>query len=341
MEMVSHTRHGCECRARCDATDATQNHRLMNLKSGVDALLICSRNRPSQVENRLQELQQFRCLPSVMLIVDSSTNDETRKIVSKKSRFFPIRLLYLHAPPGLPRQRNCGINLLRGEYPDLQFIHFLDDDVVVKHDYFDVVSRIFVEFPNVIAVGGHDEEIQNTIHNGLIRRTLGIGSKLTGVILPSGIAIPPVPTTAAYSCEWLVGGMQSVRAHIFDLISFDSKLRMYGEDLDFYLRASTYGEIVCSSQLPIKHLNDPSNRDSQRNIQLFHNGVRWHFAKKYPDRVVRWKVLLAAVALGLGEIVKFLKTRRIRHFEAAIGNLEFLFCLAVRKSTLQVVVDDR
>lgn len=338
MEMVSHTRHGCECSAPCDAT---QNHEFMNLKSSVDALVVCTRNRPGQVENRLQELLRFRCLPSVILIVDSSTDDDTRKIVSRKSRHFPVRLSYLHTLPGLPRQRNCGVNLLRGEFPDLQFIHFLDDDVVVKHDYFDVVRHIFDEFPNVIAVGGHDEELQNTIHSGWIRRILGIGSKLTGVILSSGIAIPPVPTGIVHCCEWLVGGMQSVRAHIFDSISFDSKLRMYGEDLDFYLKASTYGEIVCSSRLPIKHLNDPSNRDSQRQIQRFHNGVRWYFAKKYPDRVIRWKVLLAAVVLGLGEIVKFLNTRRIRHLEAAVGNLEFLFYLAVRKSTLQVVADDK
>jgi len=311
----------------------------MIVESNPDALVLCTRNRPHQVERRLLELQQFRSLPLIVLVVDSSTDDKTQEIVERMSSYFPVRLVYAHTQPGLPRQRNYGVRWLRERLANLQCIHFLDDDIVVLEDYFTIVRQLFRELPDVIAVGGYDEQVANRRHSGRIRRVFGIGSKSTGVILRSGVAIPPAPTSAAHRCEWLVGGMQSIRANIFDLTSFDPKLRMYGEDVDFYLKVSALGDVVCSNQLPVRHLNDPSNRDSPRQIELFHSGVRWHFANQYPDRVTHWRVVLAAVALGIGETLKFLVTWQSRHLEAAIGHGEFLFCLIVGKPTLQVVVD--
>lgn len=313
----------------------------MNLAVGAGALVMCTRNRPSQLAKRLLEFSQFRYLPVMILVVDSSTNDETQKCVHNMVSSFPTSLSYLHAKPGLPRQRNEGVEWLRENVINLQVIHFLDDDIVVQQDYFQVVAEIFTTHPKVIAVGGYDETLDKSLHSGGLRRKLGLGSSASGVILKSGIGIPPVPTSPIYRCQWLVGGMQSIHADVFNVTSFDSKLRMYGEDLEFYLKVSTMGDIVCSDRLPVQHLNDPSNRDSPRHVQLFHNGVRWYFAAHYPDRVNRWRVVLAALALGIGETLKFLTTFRHQHLGAAIGNFEFLFRLVAGKSSLQVVADEK
>jgi GT2 family glycosyltransferase len=166
---------------------------------------------------------------------------------------------------------------------------------------------------------------------------MGMGSKRCGVILRSGIAIPPYPKREVESCEWLVGGMQSVRAWVFEHIEFDATLRMYGEDVDFYLRAYGLGEIVSSIHLPIKHLNDPSNRDSWREISLYHNGVRWLLAKKYPTKISPIRVIQVAVVLAIGEAAKFVCRRDWKYAAASAGNIEFLYRLWRNVPVVQVI----
>jgi GT2 family glycosyltransferase len=111
---------------------------------------------------------------------------------------------------------------------------------------------------------------------------------------------------------------------------------MYGEDLDFYLRIAKLGDVFCSSKLPITHLNDPTNRDTIREINLYHNGVRWLFASRYPSNVNRFRVLVVALALGVGEFGRFLSSRNKDSLRASAGNFEFLFRLLAKKKVLQV-----
>jgi GT2 family glycosyltransferase len=112
---------------------------------------------------------------------------------------------------------------------------------------------------------------------------------------------------------------------------------MYGEDVDFYLRIQTLGKIHCSVELPVLHLNDPANRESYRDICLYHDGVRWLLAARYPQQVSRSKVLLAAVILAGGELAKFLASGNKKHLRGAQGHVEFLVRLATGRQVLQTI----
>lgn len=303
----------------------------------MDALILCTRNRAQQIRSRLENFRHFSILPSVILIVDSSESGDTRKIVEEAAQHYSRPVLYLHASPGLPHQRNIGVRWIRKMYSEIDLIHFLDDDIIPDSDYFSRIRQICSDFPNVIAVGGFDSELNPKLHRSLIRRIVGIGSKRCGVILPSGVAIPAYPRDDIEKSEWLVGGMQSVRARAFEHVQFDASLRMYGEDIDFYLRLNILGDVVCSRNLPIKHLNDPSNRDSWRDIHLYHNGIRWLLARRYPDRISAIRVLQVALVLAIGEIVLYVRTADVRHRAASLGNLEFLYRVARRQPVVQFV----
>jgi GT2 family glycosyltransferase len=212
----------------------------------------------------------------------------------------------------------------------------LDDDIVPNQDYFLILRGLFTSCPRAIAIGGFDKNLDFDRHSGLIRLMLGLGSTKCGVILKSGIAIPPSPKTELQKCQWLVGGTQSFRADLFKGHLFDPKLRMYGEDLDFYLRIAKLGDVYCSSKLPIVHLNDPMNRDTIREVNLYHNGVRWLFAHRYPKDVNRFRVLVVALALGVGEFGRFLSSRNKDHLRASLGNFEFLFRLIAKRDVVQI-----
>jgi len=301
-----------------------------------DVLVICTRNRSQQIGDRLREFCQFSYLPKTILVVDSSDNTATEDAVNNAANDFPTNLKYLHTKPGLPFQRNFGINWIFANINEIQIIHFLDDDIIPNQNYFFVLHKLFLACPSAIAIGGYDKDLNTQLHSGIIRRIVGLGTSKNGVILKSGIAFPPSPTMKLHPCQWLVGGMQSFRADIFRQQLFDPKLRMYGEDLDFYLRIAPIGDIFCSSELPVVHLNDPTNRDSVREINLYQNAMRWSFTMKYPNHVTRLRVLIAALALAIGEFCRFLKSGNKIHFWASIGNWEFLFRLATKQQVSQI-----
>lgn len=309
----------------------------MSAQKTTDALIICTRNREQQVEQRLRELLKFSTLPQVILIVDSSDSHMTEEVTERVSTEFLVPIRYIRSSPGLPHQRNVGIKWARNNISNLELIHFLDDDIIPRIDYFARIRKICHDHPRIVAVGGYDSGLNPHQNSGLIRRIAGIGSRRSGVILKSGISIPPNPQSAIEFCEWLVGGMQSVRAWVFEYLNFDATLRMYGEDLDFYLRVSDLGDIVSSVHLPVKHLNDPSNRDTWREISLYHNGVRWLLARRYPKRIVPIRVLQAAVVLAIGEAARFVLTRDLKHAEASAGNIEFLCRLLRELPVVQVI----
>ncbi len=305
------------------------------ISSMNDILVVCTKNRSNQVRDRLNELQQFAHLPRAILVVDSSDNSATEDIVKGSSFDFPTDLHYLHSKPGLPLQRNLGIKWIFDNTIKPEIIHFLDDDIVPNQDYFFVMRNLFSSSPSAIAIGGFDKDLKMGMHDGLIRRLIGLGSKEQGVILKSGIAIPPFPKIELHKCQWLVGGMQSFRADLFKQQLFDPRLRMYGEDIDFYLKIATLGDIYCSSKLPVGHLNDPTNRDKIKDVNLYHNGIRWLLAHRYPNRVTRSSVLLTALTLAIGEFGRFLYRRNKDHLWASVGNCEFLFRLAARRKVVQ------
>jgi GT2 family glycosyltransferase len=305
------------------------------ISSMHDILVVCTKNRSNQVRDRLNELRQFAHLPREILVVDSSDNSATEYVVKSATSNFPTELHYLHSEPGLPFQRNLGVNWIFNNTINPEIIHFLDDDIVPNQDYFFVMRSLFSSCPSAIAIGGFDNNLKMGVHNGFIRRIIGLGSKDQGVILKSGIAIPPLPKMELHKCQWLVGGMQSFRADLFKQQLFDPKLRMYGEDIDFYLKIATLGDVFCSSKLPVGHLNDPTNRDSIKDVNLYHNGIRWLFAHRYPNRVIRSRVLLTALALAIGEFGRFLYRRNKDHLWASVGNCEFLFRLATKRKVVQ------
>jgi GT2 family glycosyltransferase len=309
---------------------------VINVRKIFDVLIICTKDRPVQLESRLIELSHFAVLPNTILIVDSSKTTETELVVNNSFKRFTTEIRYIRTKPGLPFQRNCGIRWVFENYMGTQIVHFLDDDIIPSTNYFSTLLRLFEMNPDAIAIGGYDKNLDAKIHSSPYRRILGLGSSQSGVILKSGIAIPPAPKAEIHASEWLVGGMQSIRAEVFQHHIFDSSLRMYGEDIDFYLRISSLGKIICSKNLPIIHLNDPTNRDSIRKLNLYHNGMRWHLATKYPQSVNRRRVVAAAFILAFGELGRSILRGNKNNFLASIGNFEFILKLLTNQQVVQL-----
>jgi glycosyltransferase involved in cell wall biosynthesis len=109
------------------------------------SVVICTRDRPEQLEQCLQSLQNLSHGPREIVVVDNApTTDTTRQLVSQ----MPDTRYVLEPRSGLSVARNTGIRHSKGD-----IIAFTDDDVTVHPDW---IARLKQSFrnPQVIAVTG-------------------------------------------------------------------------------------------------------------------------------------------------------------------------------------------
>lgn len=307
-----------------------------------DALIICTRSRSDHIDRWLSELVAFIQGPSLVVIVDSNSSQQTFEIVKKHKTQSKLPIEYVHSQSGLPLQRNNGIKYLlnnfEGELPEI--VHFLDDDVSVQSNYFSTVNCLFDEFSNTIAVGGFDKNTNMQQSNRILRQLLLLGSHHTGVVLRSGIGIPPLPQSRAEVVEWLPGLSQSFRFKIFSQVRFDSKIYFYGEDIDFYLRIHNLGSIICSNLLPVDHLHETSDRDQISKSIMYWDGSRLSLAQRYPHVISRWAVVFSTAVLLIGELMLGLLGKGRNHFNIALGHIWFFRNIILRQSVEKVNFSD-
>lgn len=114
-------------------------------KTETVSVIICTRDRPEQLEQCLQSLQKLSEPPHEIIIVDNAPQTEqTRHLV----RDMPSIRYVLEPRPGLSVARNTGVRHSTGE-----IIAFTDDDVIVHPDWLSRLRQSF-EDSQVMAMTG-------------------------------------------------------------------------------------------------------------------------------------------------------------------------------------------
>jgi GT2 family glycosyltransferase len=109
------------------------------------SLVICTRDRPDDLQACLTSLRDLQRRPQQIIVVDNNPQtDATRQLVEAEEGIEYV----LEPQPGLSRARNAGIAHSRGD-----IIVFTDDDVIVHPAWLDGVLQAF-EQPDVMAVTG-------------------------------------------------------------------------------------------------------------------------------------------------------------------------------------------
>ena len=96
--------------------------------------------RPKEVGELLNCLAQTKVIPSELVLVDGAPEgeDDTARVVAGLAPEMPFEIRYLRSPKGTALQRNRGIDQAQGD-----FIAFIDDDVRVAPDFFEVILKQF------------------------------------------------------------------------------------------------------------------------------------------------------------------------------------------------------
>jgi len=304
------------------------------------ALCICTRHRPESIRSILSHLETLKTIPRVCVIVDSSEDSLTKDIVLDHSKLSRIEFRYLHSLAGLPHQRNMGIKYLVSNQilKNKGIVSFLDDDVRVLPQYLETVSQLFDENPGAICIGGYVDGETKVKNKTLVRRLAFLGSRNSGVILRSGFGMVPLPTSKVMETQWVPGFAQNIRIEVFRHELFDGRIRMYGEDVEFHLRISKYGKILCSDHLPLKHLEAVEEKDDLRTLQCFHDGFRWTLASNKRGGVKKYAVLLSTASMFFADLFLWIFNSDSGHKQSLLGHIDFVSKL-IRRAEVQQLVD--
>lgn len=216
-------------------------------------VVICTRNRPADLESALESLAAQTRLPSSVLIVDASDGDASRALVQSWSEAGRggLRLGYLAAAPGLPAQRNLG-----ADRSSADVVHFIDDDVVLEPGYLAALAEVFEQDGGgtIAGAGGLITNLPPREPRLWWRLAL-MDSKRSGATLCSGVSVIVTAADAPLSVQWLSGCSMSFRTEIVRRLRFDEALRGYAlmEDVDFSFRAGRVGRLVLEPRARLVH----------------------------------------------------------------------------------------
>ena len=245
--------------------------------------------RPQPLLSLLKSVAEQTVYPDQILIVDGSSNDETMQILQKNT-FGNIEYHKVSEENrGLTKQRNFGIEKVGN---DIEFVCFLDDDIVLESRYFEELLYTYEKYPEALGVGGYinnevvwkklnpsqrptDKEfaydgwIRSDGSRFVLRKRLGLDTKLPPAYFPNfahgrSVSFLP-PSGKIYEVEQLMGGVASYPKNVLDDQKFSEYFEGYGlyEDADYTLRLSNRGKLYVNTAAQLAHHHEASGRPNQ------------------------------------------------------------------------------
>lgn len=325
------------------------------------SLVVCTYMRPKPLSDLLASVKIQTLYPNEIIIVDGSTNEETKQILAS-SIFQNLKYFLLDAAHrGLTKQRNFGVSKVD---QDSEIVCFLDDDTILEPNYFEEIINAFKADRDVVGVGGiainenlwkkknHEKtynpkryyEFEGYVYpeglRNVVRNYLGLQSNLTPGRMPEyshGKTCSFPITGKVYEVDLLIGMSFSFKKSVFQHIGFSTYFEGYGlyEDADFSIKAQNFGKNVISTKAQLSHFHNPSGRPNQYQYgkMVVRNGwYVWRLKYPKPSWVARFKwhaiTLVLAIIRGVNAITTAQRKKALTEF---LGRMMGWFSLFFNK----------
>jgi len=282
--------------------------------------------RPKALTDMLASVNQQSNYPDQIVIVDGSTNDETKEALAKKEYKNLFYYKVSDENRGISQQRNFGLTKVSN---DMKIVCFLDDDIVLTQDYFQHLIGTYKIYPNAGAVGGYitnevswrklkpnekvgyrQYEAEGWVRDlglrNVIRKRLGLLSNKPPCIMPefsNGLSIgyfPPIDNI--YKVQHFMGGVSSFTKEVVDTIKFSPYFHGYGlyEDSDYCLRIAKQYDLYVNTAAKLSHYHEPLGRPNQFNYGVMVSRNGWYVWRVgYPKPTIKAKFKWNTIALVL------------------------------------------
>ena len=255
------------------------------------SLIICTYQRPEALLKLLKSVQLQSLYPDQILVIDGSLDNSTEELLKPKEFSNLSYYKVEEQERGLTKQRNFGIQKVA---ETSEIVCFLDDDIVLRPEYFHNLIGTYSQTPDALGVGGAiidevqwkrnsagkaeqfdefemDGYVRKLGSRNVLRKKLGLLSDQPPGFMPefsNGLSIGFLPPSGkTYPVEFFMGGVSSYRKELFKEISFSSYFMGYGlyEDMDFCLRASKIGQLYVNTAAQLYHYHEEAGRPNQFN----------------------------------------------------------------------------
>ncbi len=277
-----------------------------------EAVVICTRNRSSELKRTLQSVAlQSNARNRLVLVVDGSDLQEAEHNATAvrhwRDKDLPFSYHRYEGRPAGTRQRNMGIELLPSS---VDVVHFLDDDVTLCPGYFGTLRKSLREHSSVLGVGGLVLSAEEDSPRPPVQwphRLFLLRTDQPSRVLPSGQTTPAWPTGEkdVQPAEWLSTCASSYRAEVFDEHRFDPAVEGPSprlEDLDFSVRVAQDGPLAVVPEARCVHRVSGRNRRGTAATTRERLVRRYWFVRKNMDQPLNrlafwWSVLGQLIAL--------------------------------------------
>ncbi len=302
------------------------------------SLVICTIARPQEVRLTVESAFRQSILPAMVLVVDASGTQAVSQALDSAQipEHLRERLIRVNSEPGLPLQRNIGIaeTINRGLNQNT-IVHFVDDDVILHHDYIKQISLVFTSFPDAVVVGGKDLN-RKPRRPALLGRVTLTDSRREGAILRSGFNVICENRKNITRVEWVSGLSQSFRLSQLGNTRFNEKIRFYGEEVEMHVRCSQLGSIYWTPDAHLWHNTSRVGREASRSATHEVDNFKWSLVQEYQERFSRVHFIYATFS---HMCIKYLQARFTQSTDAkamAMGHKDFFLAL-IKRVNAQVV----
>jgi GT2 family glycosyltransferase len=263
-------------------------------------LAICTFNRKNDLEVLFKSLLKIDLRATSILLVDATSSDndiywdwvnsaqkELRQVLTA------AKIVWIPHKKGLTFQRNSALKF--AETNGFDFIHFIDDDVELHHDYLRTISEYFRlndkcvgitgqridEYPNISLIDGKSPHKLYSILQKKIN-----GESSYGSVSISGLNNMSYGESTL-EVNWLSGCSMSYRLEGIKGKFFSEEFSDYSlmEDLDFSFSLNEFGQLIYLPSAKLKHNISQANRWNYLKGLRIEAHNRTAFVYKYRDKL--------------------------------------------------------
>jgi glycosyltransferase involved in cell wall biosynthesis len=279
------------------------------------ALIIPTRNRPIYLRRLIQNLEDLILKPSLIIIVDSS---EPENATDLKSSILDIHLIKSDYKSAAI-QRNMGLDFFfeTKEVRQFEFVSFLDDDIQVSKNYFELVIKGFNENPDCIGVSGiarNGSETRAKFRRNKLTDWIGITGN-PGTLTRAVVNISPEGLKEKREVDWLIG-CSTWRIEICKVLRFESDFfgQSIFEDVIFSARARRFGSLVFDPSIVMSHdLAIEGRENREKHYTLWLNNRLKIFSYNIPNlSISKFWILSFLLILSSALLSPFSSTERAK-----------------------------
>ena len=189
-----------------------------------------------------------------------------------------IKVTHLASNSGLPHQRNIGRDWALNNLNEVvDYTFFMDDDIIVPPDFFRLSQQALGQY-SVEIIGAWDSALTVRKRRSL-RILLGFEPRDDSQghsFSTGGYATVGQITGEPHLVEWAPGHSFGVSRKVLASTSFNSEIRMIGEDIEFQIAAQA--KILMSPNIFIMHHPSSSGRVSSHDSTYLNDLLRWSLA---------------------------------------------------------------